>query len=150
MADVKNDNVNKWVDAVTRMIELTQQGLMQWVAMEATGPAADENRTSAVFRSSYNHRILRLYERKVSSIRLVDSVHDRHSFPNFFALKYEEPKYEKVWESEVVLEFIATDGTTLWSFPKVSALRDLLTAVQYQVAGVNEFIDSLLQEPNAA
>ena len=44
------------------------------------------------------------------------------------------------WESNVKLEFIDERGLMLWAFPQVSVLWDLLSAVQYQVAGVKDFM----------
>lgn len=149
MADDKETKKEKtkWVDAVTRMIELTQQGEMRWVPIEPYGMSENENRTSAVFRSSYKDKTLRIYERKVHERQRVLDDEDPLSVSITNLLK---PKYQSVWVYQVVLEFIDGNGNTLWTFPKVSALRDLLSAVQYQAAGVNEFIDGLFEEPSPA
>lgn len=55
-----------------------------------------------------------------------------------------------VWVSDIILEFTDVNGESLWTFPQVKAVRDLLSAVQYQVAGVNEFLHELFSESNAA
>ena len=146
MADDKEKKTEKrkWVDAVTRMIELTQQGEMQWVPTPPNGISEKENRTSAVFRSSYKDKKLRIYERKVQERQLVD---DDGGLASLALLR---PKYQYVWVSQIVLEFIDGNGNTLWTFPRIGALRDLLSAVQYQAAGVNEFIDGLFEEPSPA
>lgn len=135
----------KWVDAVTRMIELTQQGSIRWEQTEPYGMSATENRTSAVFRASYKGKTVRLYERKVQERQRVFD-EESTSLNSLF----NQRKYQNVWVSDVVLEFIDGNGATIWAFPRVSALRDLLAAVQYQVAGVNEFIDGLFEEPSPA
>lgn len=63
MTNDKKDK-SKWVDAVTRMIELTQRGEMRWQSVEPTGTVSEEkNRTSAVFQAIYNGKAIRLYER---------------------------------------------------------------------------------------
>jgi len=145
MAETKKDKVT-WVDAVTRMIELTQRGKMRWSSVEPIGSSAEEqNRTSAVFTTTYNDKTLMLYERKVSERRLV-----REGDPKRIASYFLDPKYEIVWLPEVVLEFVDAAGATLWKFPEVAALRDLLTAVQYQAAGVSDFLTGLFDETNAA
>ena len=147
MAEAKKERV-KWVDAITRMIELTQQGKMTWSSIEPTGTAAEEkNRTSAVFRTVYNGKALRLYERKVAEKRLINP----EEAQPFRLFHFGDLKYETVWIREIVLEFIDSEGATLWTFPKIGALRDLLTAVQYQAAGVGEFLNDLFSgETNAA
>lgn len=147
MAETKKERI-KWVDAVTRMIELTQQGKMRWDSVVPLGSAAEEkNRTSAVFRITHNGKTLVLYERKVPERRLVT---EGERDPTRIASLFFDTKYETVWVPEVVLEFVDSKGATLWSFPKVSALGDLLTAVQYQVAGVSDFLSGLFDETNAA
>jgi hypothetical protein len=147
MADDKETKTEKrkWVDAVTRMIELTQQGEMRWVPVEPYGISEKENRTSAVFRSSYKDKTLRIYEKQVQERqRALDDE------GGLAALTLLRPKYQYVWVNQVVLEFIDGNGNALWTFPRVGALRDLLSAVQYQAAGVNEFIDDLFEEPSPA
>lgn len=132
---------NRWVDAVTRMIELTQQGKMHWQVVDSPDKSKDdEHRTSAAFRANLNGRLLRLYQKKVQESTLASE--GLHSLLR--------PKFETIWRTKVVLEFINAEGATLWAFPYVEALGDLLTAVQYQVAGVNDFLDNLFGETNAA
>jgi hypothetical protein len=48
------------------------------------------------------------------------------------------------WRKAVVLEFIDDNGNGLWAFPSVEALNDLMSAVQYQAAGVKDFLTELL------
>ncbi len=140
----------KWVDAVARMIELTQQGEMRWKSVEPTGTAtAEKNRTSGVFQTTLNGKPIRLYERKVQQRRSVlddDDDYNPLSKAVATAMLPLIPKYTFVWVPDVILEFVDAKGTTLWTFPQVSALRDLLTAVQYQVAGVSEFLEDLFSE----
>lgn len=132
---------NRWVDAVTRMIELTQQGKMHWQVVDSPDKSKDdEYRTSAAFRANLNGRLLRLYQKKVQESTLASE--GLHSLLR--------PKFETIWRTKVVLEFINAEGATLWAFPYVEALGDLLTSVQYQVAGVNDFLDNLFGETNAA
>jgi hypothetical protein len=142
MTDTKKEK-SKWVDAVSRMIELTQQGKMRWQSVLPMGTAViEEKLASAVFRSTYHGKLLILYGRKVQERRyVIEQELDQLGLP-----KLGTPKYQNLWVEEAVLEFIDARGSTLWTFPKISALNDLLAAVQYQVAGVNDFLNSLNEE----
>ncbi|MCP9493776.1 MAG: hypothetical protein MSG64_04885 [Pyrinomonadaceae bacterium MAG19_C2-C3] len=143
-------NKNIWVDAVARMIELTQQGIMRWNSVETTTTASTEqNRTSAIFQTIYNGKALRLYERKVPERRPI-SDEESNSFVLALPSILVDRKYKTVWIPEIVLEFVDSKEEPLWTFPQLSALHDLLTAVQYQAAGVNEFLHDLFSETNAA
>jgi hypothetical protein len=48
------------------------------------------------------------------------------------------------WESETILEIINEKGKTLWTFPDVTGLDDLLDTVEYQAAGVRDFLDEMV------
>jgi len=39
---------------------------------------------------------------------------------------------------------------SLWTFPEVSALRDLWTSVKYQASGVKDLLDDLLQDEESS
>ena len=150
MADDKKDAKKekiKWSDVVSRMITRTQHGEIRWQSVTPYGTVtAEKNRTSAVFRASYKGKTLRLYERNVPETEL-DLGEEGNPLTALNAGLFGR-RYKTVWTPEVVLEFIDDKGETLWNFPQVSALDDLLSAVQYQAAGVNEFIGSLFEEVN--
>jgi hypothetical protein len=150
MADDKKDSKKekiKWTDVISRMITRTQHGEIRWQSVTPYGTVtAEKNRTSAVFRALYKGKILRLYERTVPETQL--DVGEEGNPLSVLSGSIFDRKYKTVWIPEVVLEFIDDKGETLWNFPQVSALDDLLSAVQYQAAGVNEFIGSLFEEAN--
>jgi hypothetical protein len=129
---------DKWLDAVTRMIELTQQGKLKWTAESSASTPNDDDRMSAVFTTHYKNKKIRLYAVRVSlkPNDLVISTFNR-------AIGQDPPK----WRKKVILEFVNMEGFPLWTFPAIAALFDLLNAVQYQVAGVNEFLDDIFNEP---
>ncbi|MFN2455132.1 MAG: hypothetical protein ABR577_13015 [Pyrinomonadaceae bacterium] len=140
MSEEKKDK-NRWVDAVTRMIELTQQGKMRWDTVEPQGALAqDENRISPVFQTIYNGKGLRVYHKKVRVKSLGTGL------VAYAPSIKSKPLFRRVG----VLEFVNNEGAPLWKFPHVDALADLVTAVEYQVAGVNEFLNDLFSETNAA
>jgi hypothetical protein len=119
MAEEKREKY-RWIDAITKLIELTQTGKLVWT--RATDEYIPKHRklTTVVFIANYNDKLLRLYGA--------------------------EP-YAQHWNTEdVILEFITPDGNTLWQFPETSAINSLLYAVQYRFAGVNEFLNEILEE----
>ncbi len=139
MSEEKKDK-NRWVDAVTRMIELTQQGKMRWNIVDPQGALAEEeNRVSAVFQTVYNGKELRAYQKKVRVRPLGGTL----------ASTLPPAKSRPLFRRIGILEFVNDEGTPLWKFPQVDALSDLVTAAEYQVAGVNEFLNDLFSETNA-
>jgi hypothetical protein len=125
---------NKWVDAVAKLIQLTQEGELKWTIDEP--PTFFSKRPNArvevVFVAKYGEKSLRLYERRF-----------QEEFIDFDESEMRPvPKVE--WRKAVVLEFIDANGNGLWAFPSVEALNDLMSAVQYQVAGVKDFLTELL------
>lgn len=82
--------------------------------------------------AKYGEKRLRLYEKRF-----------QEEFVDFDEFEMRPvPKVE--WRKVVVLEFIDESGNSLWGFPSVEALNDLISAVQYQVAGVKDFLMELL------
>lgn len=134
MAEEKKEK-NRWVDAITRMIELTQEGKLRWSAEYIPVPD-NGDRTMLAFQARYKDKLIRLYKGEVrieyDSLTLFREGLYRKELPN--------------WATKVVLEFVNTDGETLWTFPEVDALSDLLSAVQYQVAGVGDFLDEIFSD----
>jgi hypothetical protein len=132
MSEEKRDK-NRRADSISLMIELTQQGKLEWRnAIEPELPS-DEDRMSAVFISEFKDKKLRLYAKRVEVSRI-----ERMSTSALVAGMFgTEPP---AWKNITVLEFINNVGETLWAFPNSGALSDLLNAVQYRVAGVNEFL----------
>jgi hypothetical protein len=125
---------NKWVDAVAKLIQLTQEGELKWTIDEPPTlfSKRPNTRVEVVFVAKYGEKSLRLYERRF-----------QEEFIDFDEFEMRPvPKVE--WRKVVVLEFIDDNGNGLWAFPSVEALNDLMSAVQYQVAGVKDFLTELL------
>jgi hypothetical protein len=125
---------SKWVDAVAKLIELTQEGGLKWTIDEppASLSRRPDARVELVFVAKYGEKSLRLYERRFQE-EFIDF--------NEFEMR-PVPKTE--WRKAVVLEFVDDNGNSLWAFPSVEALNDLMSAVQYQAAGVKDFLTELL------
>ena len=126
---------NKWIEATAKLIERTQEGTLTWAANEppewfSTRP---NQRVEIVFEAEFKGRFLRLYEKSFQQEEVKIDFYGRS-----------EPVME--WRRKIVLEFIDKNDATLWVFPYVSAQNDLLSAVQFQVAGVKDFLTEVLGE----
>ncbi|MGB0389303.1 MAG: hypothetical protein ACPGWR_31155 [Ardenticatenaceae bacterium] len=118
----------QWIEVIANLVFLTQDGLLVWGAGElfnSIGKQSDE-RIESVFYTTYKGKKLRLYKRTYKAYR-----NDITSTPYM--------------ADEVVLEIVADNGLTLWTFPKVDVTRDLLEAVQYEVSGANVFLVDMLK-----
>ncbi|HWN08253.1 MAG TPA: hypothetical protein VNO50_03120 [Pyrinomonadaceae bacterium] len=132
---------SRWVDAISSMIELTQDGKLLWSVKGTANTPYDKERTTSVFETKYKDRALRLYQ-----IRVPSNIGGGMLTIAYTIQGVEPPK----WFTKVILEFIDSEGRALWTFPEVDALSDLLTSVQYQVAGVKDFLDTIISEARGA
>lgn len=126
---------DKFVEAVTKLIKLTQEGELQWRSGDIS---RYDIKVESVFITEYKDRLMRLY-------KYVYKVQQPGPFTlthGIFGSKREYP----YWETSVKLEFIDSNGRTVWEFPSTPALFDLLEEVQYQVAEVDEFLDDIMAE----
>lgn len=141
-----SEEKNKWIDAAAKMIKLTQDGTLKW---EAVKPSVSLKKQSddtvdIAFQTTYKDKKLRLYKRIYKDYRPVSKPSPTaFTIPQLFGVEREMESY---WATEVNLEFLSSEGLTLWTYPKVNILSDLLSAVQYQVAGVKDFLNDLLSD----
>lgn len=132
---------NKWIDAVTKLTKLTQDGELTWSSLPSDSVLVsdDVQQIDSVFKAFHGHKRLRLYRKRFkveANLSLLSGV-------DLFPRKY------PYWASQVYLEIVDEYGNSLWTFPKVTGLSDLLAAVKYQVSGVKEFLEDLLGEDEA-
>lgn len=127
----------KWIEAVTKLIQLTQADRLKWApsAPPEHLNQPDANIVEVVFRTHYKDRTFRLYEVRQ---KIEDPGPLSRSYSLFAPMKY------PYWRTSYVLEFTDAAGHPLFTFPPNDPLRDLYTAVQFQTAGVSEFLDDLL------
>lgn len=124
---------DKLVEAVAKLIRLTQDGTIRWSSAEPPEYLLgdSEDYVETVFTASHDNRNLRLYNRiyKADVIPLLQTISSPSS----------------LWKSEVNLEIVDSSYNPIWTFPRVTPLIDLLDSVRYQVADVNDFIEGLLK-----
>lgn len=131
---------SKWIEAVAKMIKLTQNGKIKWESEEPdTVPKkGEDDRIESVFVAIYKEKTLRIYRRRYKRITINDAIASITGTG-----KVARPP---LWDYSVVLELIKAYDQPVWAFPKEDILKDLLSAVQYQVSGVKEFLDEILIE----
>lgn len=128
---------SRWVDAISSMIELSQDGKLLWTVDTRANTPYEKERTTSIFQTTYSDRALRLYQIKVPA-----NINRITGTLVYQMQGIEPPK----WFTQVILEFVDSEGRALWTFPEVDALSDLLKSVQYQVAGVKDFLDIIIGE----
>ena len=133
------DKKDRFVEAVAKLIELTQDGTIEWESAELH---REDIKVESVFTAIYKDKLLRIckyrYKPKTPDPRFTIS----GSTTTMFYGREETPS----WETSITLEFIDGYGLRLWKFPYTNALYDLLSAIQYSVAGVDEFLDELIND----
>lgn len=121
-----------WIDAVTRMIELTQSGEMQWKAGRRSAPGRGEL-TTPPYYATYKNRNYKLEQRWVEA----PQPSSMQQFLEAFGVGAAKDRYV------VELDLVDEDGLSLYSVPSVSPLRDLLGAVQKRTAADGALRDLL-------
>ncbi len=126
---------DRLIEAVAKMIRLTQSKGLLWKAEKQPEVAKEQpdDQISSVFSIDYEGKKLRLYERTFKAYR------GPFDLPGIM-----RGTPEVYWDSIVVLEFLGQQDEPLWRFPTIGPLKDLLSAVQYQVADVAGFLDAVL------
>lgn len=125
----------KYVDAVTKLIKLTQENKIKWESgnKQKLMKEKPDIQIESVFVAEYNDKRLRLYQ--CSYEKPKDALLEA-----FGGISKEE------WVIDTRLEIIDSYENSLWKFPSINALSDLFRSIQYQVAGVKTLIDDLLKE----
>jgi len=137
---------NKWIDVIAKLIKITQEGRLRWRVATDDFSVVSRNEKEAAFITQYKENILRIS-------RLNYKVEDPGSGPlsaftsgaSLASSVWVQRKYP-YWTSSIILEFVDSKGQSLWRFPDTNALNDLYSSVQYQVAGVSEFLDDILRD----
>src|SRR5687768_8733593 len=129
-AVIVTEERDKWVDAIAKMIELTQNKRLVWTVGSPSQGVSGQAITPPYY-TTYRGRHLRLQRIKVPDPASRDMLGRR------------DRERER---AQTVMEFVDDYDNSLWRFPDVTPLRDLLATVQYQVANVSDFLDDILSE----
>lgn len=118
------DKPDKWVQLVADLIERTQENRIKWSSYVPT----QNTNVKVVYRTTHKDKGLRLYK--------VEPHMSTGTAPSAGVFGFRE---------RVVLEIIDSQQDPVWKVPDNPAVNDLLEAVRYQVAGVDEFLSDLLK-----
>ncbi|KAA0229536.1 hypothetical protein EDS67_10905 [candidate division KSB1 bacterium] len=136
-----SDQRNKWDEAIAKMIQLTQEGKLKWAPLSSFDhlKKRPDDLIEIGFEATFNKKNLALYKRMFKNLRIKKlSLAD--------ALAGSASNIEEFWDAEIIMQFLSSAGRPLWEYPSVNLLKDLMSVVQYQVAGVNEFLKEILNE----
>jgi hypothetical protein len=131
---------NKWIDAVGKLLQITQQGSLKWNPVKPPPYLTSElsdSRVDVVYETEYKDRTLRLYEKRYKV---------QKPNPLFSATLVFDPREYPYWTSKTVLELLDVNELSPWAFPNSQVLDDLLDAVRYQVSGIKDFLNEILAE----
>ncbi len=126
----ENDR-DRWIDAISRMIELTQSGELRWRVGQGSAPELGEPITPPYY-AEYGDK----------TFRLQSHLHKMEFWENV-AL----PRRRRD-EEMVTLELVNAEGRRLYRVPQVGPLRDLLREAQRQSADPDAVLDDLLGNQN--
>jgi len=121
------DSETKLVKLIAYLIELTQKGKLNWRRYEPPDPivTSHDNKIDFVYVTNFENKKLRIYEER-------------------YKYWYDEGRY--TWDNQVVIDFADDEGRSIWRFPKLPGAWDLLEAVRYQEAEVDDFISELINK----
>ena len=131
---IESTDQDRFILVVAKLLELTQQKKLRWSTDPATsdplGTPEAEREVRNAYMAHYEGRRLRIYEKLVpiNSLR---------------RLATGQRETLKVWRP--VLELSESSGQGWWPFPKLDSIADLMRAVQYQVSGVDDFVERVLK-----
>ncbi len=134
---------DKLIQFVIKLIELTQDGKINWYARSDSSISSFVPSPSPVYETStkYGDKHFRLYYKRANVVIGTSSPPSGAGFKSILGKQEQD-----IYPSGICLEIIDDAGNNLWTFPEVSGLSDLYEAVRYRVAGVKSIIDSVLGE----
>lgn len=137
----------KWVDAVSQLVLLTARGQMQWnLDSEAKTPLDDE-RLTAIFAGEKDGRRFRLFEVKEN---IIDYSLIYGDLPGEIGERGKTfRKLLPKFRNKIMLQVVSEKGEPILTFPEVSALADLIKEVEYQVSGIDSFLENISKKNEA-
>jgi len=114
---MQDDSNNRWVELVSKLIALTQDGVLKWNKTDYQGG-------SGFFQFKFEKYIVPYKKKKI--------------ILSVFPLSVPGKQYK--------LEIASDDEVPLFEIPITSGIKDLHDAVKYSASGVKQFIDDLLAE----
>jgi hypothetical protein len=134
------------LEAILKLVKLTQDGALQWQSAKPWGDLKETDTTKYqnVMFCDFENKRLRIFveKKRIDPPAGLDSI----TMSAFDSILNRNRTYP-YWDESVVLEISNIEGHSLWRFRYKPAIQDLFNAVRYQVAGVKDFLDSVLSIP---
>ena len=126
------EKIDKWTDAILQITNLTRSGKLVWGAISPniSMKRDPEDRVEVAFETVYKEKKLVLFRRAREMSSMLSPFNNQR------------------WERETVLALADEFNQVQWAFPATDASEGLLSAVQYKMAGVREFVDAVLADPS--
>ena len=118
---------DKWSAVVAKLIQKTQSKKIKWTPVSLR-PA--DSSTDTIIPSAFT------VEHEGKSLRLY-----RIERPEIMFGTVSKGRIKKV-----VMEILDNSGKVLWTFPPMDSLADLISAIEFQAAGIDDYLDSLLRD----
>ncbi|EPG66507.1 hypothetical protein [Leptospira wolffii] len=133
-------------EVIFRLIDKTRDGEIRWSKVPVA--KIDKKRTekdylSDCYKTKFEGKILMIFTENI----LVDKDGSAQAIASltFQAIAGITKKYP-FWNRTVHLAIVDESNQILWEFPDSEIVADLLNTIQYQVAGVGDFIKRVLTE----
>ena len=132
-AETAPSDKERWIDAIARLIELTQNGELDWSVGGRTTPGRGEPITPPYFAHYKNHR----YKLEELWVKSPPPALSRMLLPSWF-----RPTSGGDYHI-ITLDLVDLHGRSLYSVPYVSPMWDLLRIVQKKTAAEDALNDLL-------
>lgn len=130
-------NKDKYIEVIAELIKLTENKKIKWESYPVN-ISYNDVKISMKFRTEYLGKKINIYTKHILIVEPPNPMLTIKLFP----IRKEYP----YWSTETVLEFVDDLGNSIWKFPEIPILFDLLEVVKQQVAGVSDFINNLFNK----
>jgi hypothetical protein len=133
---------DKWVSFVSKLLEFTQKRHIRWqISNDLHFLPADERATHA-YLAEFMDKKLRLYrfQHRIDD----DRWFSQRMLRDALGISMQRDRGESGhWVERTKLEIVDDSGLSLFEVPGVVGIGDLLTAVRYQTADIDQYLDKV-------
>lgn len=152
MANIDVQDKDEWVEAIVKLIELTQKKRLEWRAIPVEGVPLRgyrAERVVAAFQADHIGRKLLLSRRSYELNHNSFGYDVQRKLERAFQLHNSHSTGGNLRDSTVLLEFVNDDFNPLYTAPRTEATNQLFKEVEFQHsdngANVREYLDELLK-----
>ena len=118
-------NVDQWTRAVQKLVQLTEDGKLNWNDSQFPASLREEVLGNAIYGAIVEGRWVAAYEYRYKSYSDIDTWD---------------------WCDEVAIEFVKHNGDLEWRWPTVPYRVQLLDAIRAKVCGAHDFLKHFLEK----